>query len=361
MSRSPATRLVPRRIVASLALAASVVAASGAFAQPAPSAPPAGGPASPDAPPPPEWIEADRLFAEGRAALARPRDLAKACEILAKSYALRQRGDTLLNLAECHRRQGKTATAWREFDEAIRFAVSVEFREAIDAAVTRRDELALALSELYVEVDTKSLPADLNVVLDGKKLPPQQWNERLFVDPGKHVVTATAPGYEPFEGSVEVAPKAKGTVLPVTPKAIPVAPPPPPKVVAPPPAPPPKTGEPVRDKPIWPYVVGGAGIAAMAASVVFVVDSESAGGDLDDVCGEERDGCPRTYDFESPRGRELRGFGLFVGLGVAGLAATTVGAIGILTSGGDAKESRATIIPWASPDGAGVVVRGTSF
>ncbi len=331
--------------------------------QPAPGQPAPGQPA-PAQPPPGEeakWEEATKLFDEGRVLLTRPRDLAKACEALTQSYALRQRGDVLLNLAECHRRQGKTATAWREFDEAIRYAVDVEFREAIDAAVTRRDELALTLSELYVEVDEKSLPEGTTVLLDGKKLPSQQWNARLFVDPGIHAVSTTAPGFEPFEGSVEVPPNAKGTVIRATPTAIP----PPPPVVPPPPkvAPPePKPAQlPPAEKPVWPYVVGGAGIVAMAVSVVFVVDSTAAGNDLDDVCGaERRNSCPVGFDYESPRGREIRGFGLFVGLGVAGLAATTVGVLGFALSG-DGKRESAMLAPWASPEGAGLTVRGVGF
>ncbi len=342
--------------MALLAAACAGVLPATASAQPAPAEPP-----PTDAPPPAEWVEAEKLFAEGRAALTRPRDLAKACDILARSYALRQRGDTLLNLAECHRRQGKTATAWREFDEAIRYAVSVEFREAIDAAVSRRDELAPLLSELYVEVDQAALPPDAVVLLDGKKLPPLQWNARLFVDPGKHVVTATGGGYEPFEGSVVVEPKVRGAVIRVEPKKVPEAPPPPPVAPPPPKATPKPPPPPPEEAPIWPYVVGGAGVIAMAVAVVFVVDSAAAGSDLDEVCGaEERDGCPGDYDFESPRGREIRGFGLFVGLGVAGLAATTVGAIGWATTRPKSPD-RVSLAPWASPDGAGVVVRGATF
>jgi len=306
------------------------------------------------------WAEAAKLLADGRAALARRGQLDRACEILAKSYALRRRGDTLLNLAECHRRQGKTATAWREFDEAIRFAMAVEFPEAIAAAATMRDQLAESLSELIVEIDPKSAPPDLTVILDGKKLPTPQWNEVLYVDPGVHAVTATAPGYEPFATQGEVPPKGGSTVLRITLVQLPpkpsAAPPqpaakPPPKRVAPAPA----------ETPIWPFVVGGAGLAAMGVSAVFLVDSRSAGAELDNDCGgRERQSCPGDYDIASPRGRELRGFGLFVGLGIAGLGATTAGVLGLMLSKPSA-DDKIAVTPWVGPGVGGVTVRGTTF
>lgn len=362
-------RLLLRATTVALLTAAQIGALSSeAVAQPAPEQPapvqPSTAQPAPEQPAPSSstegWAEADKLFAEGRAALARPRDLDKACDILARSYALRQRGDTLLNLAECHRRQGKTATAWREFDEAIRYAMKVEFPEAIAAAVTRRDELALRLSVMFVEVDARALPSDLNIVLDGKVLPSQQWNEALYVDPGEHRVTATATGYEPYEHSVEVGAKGGSTSLPVTLKQLPPPPPPPPP--APPPAalPPTAPPPPPHETPVWPFVVGGVGIAAMAVGGVFGIDSLGAGSELDAQCTDLRKDCPPDYDFDAARGRELRGFGLFVGLGIAGLAATTVGALGFVLSG-NSDEKSVALTPWASPDGAGVTVRGAAW
>ncbi len=145
-----------------------------------------------------DWAEAGQLFHEARALMQKPDGLNRACELLAKSYELRQRGDTLLNLAECHRRQGKTATAWREFDEAIKYAETVEFKEAIEAAAKLRDELAAKLSAMMVEVDLSPVPSDLVVLLDGKPLPSAQWGQPLFVDPCTHSVSATDKGHEDF-------------------------------------------------------------------------------------------------------------------------------------------------------------------
>lgn len=310
----------------------------------------------------PSWTEAVWLLDEGRALMARfgRPSLDRACEVLTQSYTLHQRGDTLLNLAECHRRQGKTATAWREFDEAIRFAIHLAFPEAIEAAIKKRDELAKNLSQLVVEVDEGALPETLEVTLDGKRLPKPQWNQTLWVDPGVHVVAATAPDHEPFEASAEVPPKGGRAVLRVTPRAIPK---PPPVVPPPPPPPPPPKAAPRREPeeaPVWPYFVGGAGLVSLGVATIFLVDSRSAASELDIACTEERQACPVGFDFEDPRGRELRGFGLFVGLGVVGLGATTAGVLGLLMAG-SSEEDDLALAPWVGPTGAGVTMRGATW
>jgi hypothetical protein len=305
--------------------------------------------------------EALELFQKGRAMMQEAGKLDDACTTLTSSYDLHKRGDTLLNLAECHRRQGKTATAWREFDEAIRYAEAVEFTEAIAAAAKLRDDLAKELSKLIVEVpsDFAAQPT-LVVILDGKKLPKEQWGQQLFVDPGLHAVTASAEGYEPFDGSTEVKKLADRAVITVAMKKVPAPPEPPPppapkkKVVPPPPPPKEEPG----GVPAWSVIVGGAGVAMLGVSVAFGVDTVNVKGELDDACGAERKSCPGTYDFESARTNELRSYGLFVGMGVAGIGATTAGVVGLVLGLTETNAKDVAISPWVSPAGAGVGVAG---
>jgi hypothetical protein len=302
-----------------------------------------------------------KLFNDGRATMQEPGKLDRACELLSQSYGIHKRGDTLLNLAECHRRQGKTATAWREFDEAIRYAEAVEFPEAIDAAKGLRDELATHLSMVIVDVPKgDAAPKDLAIVLDGKPLPSAQWNQDLFVDPGKHTVTASAEGYEPFATSTDIASGAGRTSIEVALKKIP--PPPEPQKPAPPPPPPPKPKPaPPPEKgsvPVWSVVVGSIGVAALGVSIGFGVDTVNVGGELDDECGPDRKACPKTYDFHSARSEELRSYGLFVGFGAAGLAATGAGVVGLVLGLTHKAPPPVAIAPWATPEGAGLAIAG---
>ncbi|MBL8742625.1 MAG: tetratricopeptide repeat protein [Myxococcales bacterium] len=301
--------------------------------------------------PPPsdaDWAEAGELFHQGRKLMEKPATLDRACELLATSYEKRPRGDTLLNLAECHRRQGKTATAWREFDEAIRYAKEVEFAEAITAAEKLRDELAKNLSGLMVEVEDP--PPELRVVLDQKPLPKQQWGVPLFVDPGPHTVWAVANGYERFEDSIEVQRQGDRAVIRVRLKKLPSKPLAPEPKPPPPPPPPPSS-----ELPIWAVVVGSSGIAMIAVSIGLGVDTVNAGGELDDLCGEARNTCPSDYDFMATRERELTSFGLFVGFGVGGLLATGAGALG-LGLGLTGSPATTAVSPWFGPSGGGVSV-----
>lgn len=297
--------------------------------------------------------EALTLFDTGRGMMQEPAKLDAACDTLTKSYALHNRGDTLLNLAECHRRQGKTATAWREFDEAIRYAEAVAFTEAIAAAVKLRDELAKDLSKLVVEVAKDPARKKTEVILDGKRLPEEQWGEQLFVDPGLHTVTATAEGHEPFSGSADVKKQADRAAIVVTLKKTPV--PPPPKKVEPPP---PKPVEEADGVPVWAIVVGGAGVAMLGVSTAFGIDTVSVVDELDTNCGADRTNCPGDYEFEGPRSNELRSFGLFVGFGIAGIGATAAGVIGLVAGVTGGSSSDVAIVPIVTPDFAGLTVGG---
>lgn len=304
--------------------------------------------------------EASRLFSEGRARMQEAGRLDEACLTLAKSYELRKRGDVLLNLAECHRRQGKTATAWREFDEAIRYAEEAEFAEAIEAAKTLRDALAKDLSELMVSVPSDPPPPEgLVILLDSKPLPSEQWGVRLFVDPGRHSVTATATGYEMFTGSADVKRGANRAVIEVKLDKLPEEPPP--KVIPPPPkppaAPPPEKG----GVQAWGLIVGAAGLAMLGVSYGFGVYAVDRGGELDLFCGgEERLACRNRpefgFDQESARSDELLGFGMFVGFGIAGIGATATGVVSLIADLTVESKPEVAIVPWMVPGGGGVGV-----
>src|SRR5262245_57413829 len=66
---------------------------------------------------------AEAMFQEGRRLMAEGQT-AEACARFAGSFAIEASSGTLLNLAACHEKQGRTATAWAEYRAAARLARS---------------------------------------------------------------------------------------------------------------------------------------------------------------------------------------------------------------------------------------------
>ncbi len=117
----------------------------------------------------------------------------QACPMLARSYELVPRSSTLLNLAVCRERLGQSASA----HHAYRRVLEQEPPESDRARLAQKRLAILAprVPWLTLEVDE---PADGTIVsLDGIVLPRGEWGQPRALDPGTHVVEATAPGHLP--------------------------------------------------------------------------------------------------------------------------------------------------------------------
>jgi hypothetical protein len=157
---------------------------------------------------------AQSLFDEARKLMARG-DYASACPKFAESERLDPGGGTLLNLALCHEGQGKTASAWTEFNDALSRAIRDGRPEREARARERIAALAPKLSRLTVRV-AAGAPADLEVTVDGS-----QWGSGIGVavplDPGPHTIVARAATGAPWSTKVALGPNsdAKTVVVPV--------------------------------------------------------------------------------------------------------------------------------------------------
>lgn len=144
---------------------------------------------------------ADALFREGTELLDHGH-VGEACDALAQSFALDAELGTLLNLGLCHERQGKKAAAWRELEDAGAWAAAAGQSDRRDYAHQHAAALERSLVRVEVHVDPH---AHVAVKLDGDVVPATGNIAATFVDPGRHILEATAPSREPFTTTFDVA------------------------------------------------------------------------------------------------------------------------------------------------------------
>ncbi len=151
-----------------------------------------------------EQALAEALFRDGRQLLEQG-DYAAACGKQSESYKLDPASGTLLNLALCHERDGKLATAWVEYQNAL----ARVRREGSEERITfARDSIARIepmVPRIRIEV-TETEGQDVTVELDGTPLGRAAWGGEMPVDPGTVRVRATARGHHPYEAELSVEP-----------------------------------------------------------------------------------------------------------------------------------------------------------
>ncbi len=145
----------------------------------------------------------ESLFDEGKR-LMTAGQYAEACPKLEESYRLDPATGTLLNLAACHEKTGKTATAWAEYREAIGAARKDGRSDRVTFATEHAKDLESKLSRLTIAVPADHQVQGLEVRLDGKGLGQGSWGVAVPLDPGQHRVSATAPGKKEWATDLEL-------------------------------------------------------------------------------------------------------------------------------------------------------------
>jgi hypothetical protein len=183
---APAPRAL--RIVAVGVASATLGAAGPARAQPAPTTS--------------SKVTAEALFVEGRR-LVSAGQYAEACPKFADSQRLDPSPATLLNLASCYERLGRTATAWATYREAASAANATGRHEFFVAAQRHAEALVAHLSRLTITVTE---PVDgIEIKRDGTVVDRAEWGIPIPLDPGPHLLAAAAPGYRAWTNTFEVA------------------------------------------------------------------------------------------------------------------------------------------------------------
>lgn len=150
---------------------------------------------------------ATQLFKEGRN-LVDQGHVPEGCRKLEESQRLDPGGGTLLNVALCHEKEGRTATAWTEFTEALGQAKKDDRAQRIELAQSHITALEPTLSHLLIQIPQSSDLPDLEIKRDGSSIRRAAWGTAMPVDPGEHVVEASAPGKVPWKQSVTVGAKS---------------------------------------------------------------------------------------------------------------------------------------------------------
>jgi hypothetical protein len=159
---------------------------------------------------------ATQLFKEGRALVDQGK-VAEGCRKLEESQRLDPGGGTLLNVALCHEKEGRTATAWAEFTEALGIARKDDRPQRIEIAQAHIEALEPTLSRLVVQVPpTADLP-DLEIKRDGGTLRRAAWGTAMPVDPGEHLIEASAHGKISWRQTVTVGGKAEVKTIAIPP------------------------------------------------------------------------------------------------------------------------------------------------
>jgi hypothetical protein len=205
---------------------------------------------------------AEALFESGKAALAAGR-VEAACADLGESLRLQKGVGVALWTADCYERQGKLASAWSTFEQAITLAhARGDARETLAAERARKLEGRL----FRVVVTTE----DPNAAVERDGAPMTEIGVPIPLDPGRHRFVATSP-----EGRTETVIDAAGEgrtermILPKpasTPKA-PIA----------------EKRAPKSTSTIG-LIVAGAGVVALGASGFFALSARSAYDDSNATC-----------------------------------------------------------------------------
>jgi hypothetical protein len=275
------------------ALIAVTCLAGSAAAQTAPAAP-----ASPEEQNAGDVAAARALGVEGvRAADAG--DCNDAVDKLTRAEKLHHAVSTLARLGECQVTLGKLVEGTENLQKAVRETLPPNAPEAFVAAQERaRKVLAEAKPKVArLKIAVAAPPGtQIMVKVDGENVPAANLNTNRMVNPGEHVVEATAPGFLKATSKVKLAEGGSDSVAftleadPNAPKVDPSAAPGAPGAAAGGDHPASPAREPNR---VPVYVAGGVGIVGLALGAGFGFAAMSAKSDLDKTCNTNK-ACPAS-------------------------------------------------------------------
>lgn len=305
---------------------------------------------------------AESLFEAGRKLMA-DGEIDEACPKFEEANRIAPSAGTLLNLGRCFELQGKTASAWVAYKKGVGLARATGQTRHVTAGEKFIADVTPHLSRLRVEAP--NAPPGLVVSRGGATMGAAALSVPLTVDPGDLTIEASAPGRERWSTTVTVKPDGDDVVVTIpalAPSADPGEPSPPPPSPLGDTAKPDPTGMPTLR--LAGLVVGGVGVATLGVGIVFgamTLGDASAAEDDPSLCPARR--CtPAGQD--AIDSAETKAWVSNIAVGIGAAAVLTGGALvawSFLSAApphGSTRGALPRVAPWASPDGAGVVLRG---
>lgn len=313
----------------------------------------------------PDAAAAEALFEEARRLLASG-DVKAACPKFAESYRLDPALGALLNLAACHEKEGRVATAWSEYHDAE--AQLARAHDEKRAAYAKKQAAALEPRLPRLAVAVTETPRGLAVTRNGEPMGEASFGLLLPVDPGPQDLAATAPGRERWtkhlaleEGArvrvvVPELPLAKEDPAAAAARPSPALAPAPAPLPSPAPAPlpePPRGGQRTAA-----FALGGVGLASLAAGGIFAGLTAGRKAAADEHCPDKLCDAPGLGEVATAR---TYAWVANVTLGAGG-ALVLVGGILALTAkpAGDPPSAGALhVVPVVGSRSGGLVVGGS--
>jgi hypothetical protein len=280
-----------------------------------------------------DMAAAQALFDEGKALMNEQR-YDRACPKFEESQRLDPSGGTMLALALCHEAEGKTATAWADFNAALTYARRDRRAERESAALEHIRALEAKLTRVRINVSFET--PGLEIVRNGAVIGKAQWGTAVPIDPGEVRVEARAPDRKPWQAVVRA--EGEGNTVDV---AVPALDPLPRATDASPSAPKddaaPRKPEGSRDL-TWVFVSAGVGLAAIGVGTAFGLSAASTWSDAKRVCPGLR--CPSDGELRMGEDAKSAADGATISFIVAG-AALAAAAIFFFTSSPDPPKAHA--------------------
>ncbi len=285
-----------------------------------------------------------RLLSEGKLEIA--------CQKFEESERLDHALGTMLNIANCYEKSGRTASAWAMYREVANLAQTKHDTGREGFATSHAEALAPRLSTLTIVVADGQGGDGLVIKRDGVPIGQALWGMPTPVDPGDHKIEVSAPGRRTWTTVAKVeADASKSTVSIPQLDQEPVAPPPAGLVETDTPRP--------ADEPQGGWstqrtigvAVAGAGIVGVGIGAAFGLVAKSKYSDALTHCVGSKCDAEGLSLTDSAKGAATGSTIAFV----IGGAALATGAVLYFTA---PKGSKVKVAPTLGPRAAGVAIGG---